>query len=435
MHTIIHWIEYIDDAMWGYLAVPLICLFGVYATYKTRAVQIRKAKRMIKLVTECYKAECGHDVRGINPLHAFYITLGGCVGIANVVAVCSAIKLGGPGALFWMWVAALFGMLVKYAEVYLGVQYRVTNIFNSYDGGPMYYLKAAFNSNALPLIFAILLAIYGVEVYMFKVVTDSFVINWGIPQYLAIVLLLTLILLVVSGGGKRVGAVSSYIMPVFLSLYCAMGVWVLMMHMEQIPAVLYMVITSAFTGHAAVGGFAGSTMMLAISQGVKRACYTGDIGVGYAGVVCAETSDGDPAKQANLTILGVFLDTFVVCTMSVLLVLVTDVWTMGLPESEWVRYALSLHFPLMSIFMPTLIFLLGFSSLIAFFHVGLKCAGYISPSFGKPVYYLYAITAFILFSFVEQTEAMLLMSFCGVCMLLLNVYGIIRLYDKVDFEA
>lgn len=434
MCNIIQWVEIIDDALWGYAAVPLICLFGLYATYQTGGIQIRKAGKLIKLLIDCYKEECGHDNRGINPLHAFYITLGGCVGIANIVAVCTAIKVGGPGALFWMWMAALFGMLVKYSEVYLGVKYRVANSMNSYDGGPMYYFKQVFESKWPSIVFAVLLAIYGVEVYMFKVVTDSFIINWALPNYVAITLLLTLILVVVSGGGKRVGMVSSYIMPVFLSLYCAMGLWVLMMHYHKIPGVFYLVVKSAFTGHAAVGGFAGSTVMLSLSQGVKRACYTGDIGVGYAGVVCAETCDSDYAKQANLTILGIFLDTFVVCTMSVFLVLVTDVWLMGLPESEWVHHALAMHFPWMNIFMPTLIFLLGFSSLIAFFHVGLKCADYISPYFGKPIYYIYATIAFICFSFVDQTEAMLLMSLCGVCMLLLNMYAIIKLYKEIDFN-
>jgi len=427
-------IELIDDAIWMYLAVPLICFFGIYATWKTNAVQIRKARQVGKLLIECYQSENCDSDRGINPLHAFYITLGGCVGIANVVAVCSAIKLGGPGALFWMWVSALFGMLVKYSEVYLGVKYRVVNQLNSYDGGPMYYFTQVFKSNWPSTVFAILLAIYGIEVYMFKIVTDAFVINWGLSHYFVMSALLLLILLVVSGGSKRVGEVSSYIMPAFLTIYCVMGVWVLLMHIDRIPSVLWMVVQSAFTGKAAVGGFAGSSALMAISQGVKRACYTGDIGVGYAGVVCAETSDADPKKQANLTILGIFLDTFVVCSMSVLLVLVTDVWTLGLPESEWVHQALAMHFPYMSIFMPILIFLLGFSSLIAFFHVGIKCVNYLSPKFGRPLYYIYATVAFVGFSFVDQTEALLLMSLCGACMLLLNMYAIIKLYHHIRFD-
>lgn len=432
--SIMFWMEILDDSLWSYAAVPFICLFGIYATYKTGAIQLKKIKQLKQLLVACYYEECGDHERGINPLHAFYITLGGCVGIANVVAVCSAIKVGGPGALFWMWVAAFFGMMVKYSEVYLGVKHRIPNDYNSYDGGPMYYFKKAFNSGIPSIIFAILLAIYGVEVYMFKVVTDSFVINWGIPNAIAIAILLGLILAVVSGGSKRVGKVSSYIMPVFLAIYCLMGTWVILMNIYKIPSVLYLVCKSAFTGHAAIGGFGGSSAILAISQGAKRACYTGDIGVGYAGVVCAETNDGNYKKQANLTIVGIFLDTFVICTMSVLIVLATDVWTMGLPESEWVKYALSMYFPGMNIFMPTLIFLLGFSSLIAFFHVGLKCMSYLSPSYGRIIYYIYATTAFICFSFVDQTKAMLVMSLSGVVMLLLNMYVISKLYDKVEFN-
>lgn len=434
MLMIIEIINAVDAVLWAYMAVPLICMFGLYATWQTGAIQVRKAKRILLLAKECYQKECAHDERGINPLHAFYITLGGCVGIANIVAVCTAIKFGGPGALFWMWVTALFGMLVKYAEVYLGVQYRVENSFHSYDGGPIYYLKKVFQSQWPSLLFALMLGIYGVEVYMFKVVTDSMIINWSIPNYIAIIGLLALILVVVQGGGKRVGYVCSMIMPFFLVLYCLMGVWVLIQHYDRVPGVFYMIITSAFSGQAAVGGFGGSTAMIALSQGVKRACYTGDIGVGYAGMVCAESSHADPKQQADLSILGIFLDTFLVCTMTVLLVLVTDVWTLGLPESEWVHQALAMHFPLMYIFMPVLIFLLGYSSLIAFFHVGSKAMRYVSPQYGERLYLVYAILAFVSFSFVDQSEALLLMSLCGACMLLLNVYAIIKLYKDIDFN-
>lgn len=429
---IIGFIEWLDDSVWSYVAVPLVIILGLYLTYQYRFAQLRRSRRIKSRLLECYQCEDDQTKRGINPLYAFYITIGGCIGVANIVAVCTAISMGGPGALFWMWVTAFFGMIVKYAEVYLGVKFRIPNDQGSYDGGPIYYLKKVFTSNIPSVVFAVMLAIYGTEVYMFKVVTDSFVAHWDLPQYMVIMGLLVLVLAAVGGGGHRIGQVCSLMMPVFILVYCVMGLWVLGNHLSEIPGVLLMVVRSAFTGHAAVGGFTGGTVLMAMSQGMKRACYTADIGVGYAGVVCAETQDSDPTKQADLSLLGVFLDTFVVCTMSVLLVLVTGVWTQGLPEADWVMTALSMYFPYMEIFMPIFIFLLGYSTIIAYFHVGHKCMRYLFPVVGGPLYYVYAVAAFIIFSFANQLQALLLMSFCGVGMLLLNLYAIICLYDEVE---
>jgi len=431
---IVAYIDWLDDSIWTYFAAPSIILFGILLTYKYKAAQITRISRIMPVLKECHESDKTCGDRGINPLYAFYITIGGCIGVANIVGVCAAVKIGGPGALFWMWVAAFFGTLVKYTEVYLGVKFRIPNQYGSYDGGPIYYLKRVFSSRIPSFLFAVLFAIYGTEVYMFKVVSDSFIINWMIPNYIVIPSLLLLIFVAVLGGGERIGQVCSYIIPAFIFLYCSMGLWVLLNNASQIPTILATVIKSAFTGHAAIGGFTGSGMLMAMSQGMKRACYTADIGVGYAGIVCAETQDSDPTKQADLSLLGVFLDTFLVCTMSVLLVLVTDVWTTSLPESEWVLRVLSLYFPYMNVFMPIFIFLLGYSTIISYFHVGHKCMQYLFPTNGGKLYYIYAASAFVLFSFADQSHALLLMSFCGVGMLLLNMCAIIYLHDEVTFN-
>lgn len=421
----------VDDFLWTYCCVPAITLLGLYLTIKLRGAQFHRAIRIKTLLDDYKKQQPNADRRGIDPLHAFYITIGGCIGVGNIVAVCTAVKIGGPGALFWMWVAAILGMIVKYAEVYLGITFRVPNQMNSYDGGPMYYFKKIFKSNIPSMLFALLLAIYGTEVYMFKVVSDSISINWHIPHYIVVISLLTLVLVTVMGGAKRVGQACSLVMPAFLAVYCIMGIWVLIQNASSIPSVLSMIVKSAFTGHSAIGGFAGSSAIYAISQGVKKACYTGDIGVGYAGVVCAETSDESPNHQADLSLLGVFVDTFIVCTMTIMITLSTGVWTQNIPSSEWVATSLGMYFPGMQIFMPILLFLLGYSTLIAFFHVGLKCARFIAPKIGTYIYYVYSTSVFLIFSYVDQSHALLLMSLCGACMLLLNLYAIIRLRHVV----
>jgi AGCS family alanine or glycine:cation symporter len=205
MVDIISMVDWLDESLWTYVAVPLIIFFGIFLTFCFKGAQVRRFCRIRKLLGECYAEKDENNQRGINPLHAFYITIGGCIGVANIVAVCTAVKIGGPGALFWMWIAAFFGMLVKYAEVYLGVKFRIANQLGSYDGGPIYYLKKVFSSNIPSYLFALMLAIYGTEVYMFKVISDTFIINWHLPNYLVIGALLALVIMAVSGGGKRVG--------------------------------------------------------------------------------------------------------------------------------------------------------------------------------------------------------------------------------------
>ncbi len=212
-----------------------------------------------------------------------------------------------------------------------------------------------------------------------------------------------------------------------------MTFYVLGKHLAELPAFFKLIVSSAFKGHAPLGGFAGSGMMLAVSQGVARSCYSGDIGVGYAAIVHSESRVKKPEKQAQLTLLGVFLDTFIVCTFSSLLILVTGVWHQDIPASLMVQTALAQYFPYMQFFMPVFIFILGFSSLIAFFFVGLKCSKYIFPKLGKRIYYVYAISMFILFSMVDQSTALAVMSITGAFLLSINLFAIHRLRKELQF--
>lgn len=425
-------LSHVDDVLWSFVAVPLVLALGIFFTIKARGLQLTRffsvCHYFAKTCTERHQSE-----RGINPLQAFFTSIGGCIGIGNLVAVCTAVQIGGPGAVFWMWVAAFLGMLVKYAEVYLGVLHRVPNDSGGYDGGPMFYLKKICKTPWVPRIFAILLAMYGAEVYMFKVVTDSIVINWSWEQNWVILVLLALIILAASGGIQRVGKICSAIIPTFLGIFMLMSGYVIIANITLLPDVFQMILSSAFNGHAAIGGFAGSGCLLAMSQGIARGCYTGDIGVGYAAVVHAESRESKPSAQAGLAILGIVIDTFVVCTLTTLLVLVTGVWSETIPASHLVQTALAQYFPGMQYFMPVFIFLLGYSTIIAFFCVGVKSMKFVFPKQGQKLFYLYAIPSFIIFSYVDQSEALLIMSIVGALLLCINIIGIYRLRREIDF--
>jgi AGCS family alanine or glycine:cation symporter len=259
---------------------------------------------------------------------------------------------------------------------------------------------------------------------MFKAVTESVSQSWNVPAEYVTVCLMILVLYAVIGGAERVGKFCSWLIPGFVLIYMIMSTWVLVLNYDKIPGIFALIFKSAFVGHAPVGAFAGSGVMYAISQGVKRACYTGDIGVGYAGVVAAQAHESSYGQQARFSYIGIVLDTFVVCTLSVLLILISGAWQSGLDESMMVTYALSQYFPGTHVFMPIFIFLLGYSTIIAFFHVGLCCMNYLSPRYGKIVYFTYAVVAFTVFSYLETHYAMVLMNICGALMLALNIVAL-----------
>lgn len=422
-----------EDFLWGYISLPAVILMGVVLSIQSKFVQIRKFPAVVKIFAGFFRN--GDEKKtGVHPLKAFFACVGGCVGVGNIVGICTAVQIGGPGALFWIWVTAIVGMVLKYSEVYLGLRYRVPNAHGGYDGGPMYFLQRVFKGRTMPAVAAVLLCIYGVEIYQFSVVTSAITINFDINQYLVTAVLLFLVIYAGLGGVRRVGTIASTTIPFFVFIYVGMALWVLYQHFYELPVVFSGVIDSAFGSSAAVGGFVGSTLLITMSQGVRRGCYTGDLGVGYASIIHSESCVTVPERQAALVIFDVFLDTFMVCTSSVLVILVTDVWHQPLSAGMLVQTALHMHFPYMHIFVPLFLFLLGYSTINAYFCAGIKCAQYLHPTIGRPLYFVYAVVVLGVFSFVDSTQAQSVMSIVGGLLLVLNSYGIYKLRKEVSFD-
>ncbi len=424
-----------NDFIWSHINFSLILIVGVLLTVSSGFFQFRKLPLIIKNFLHLCKNKHQHtENEGLHPIRTFFAAIGGSLGISNTVAVCTAVQIGGPGALFWIWIGGFLGMLVKYAEVYLGIVYRVKNSSGGYDGGPMYYLKKAFRTQWIPSLAAILLCVYSVEVYMFNVMVDSWTTSWSMNRYLVLGILLAITLASASGGIRRVGKISSIILPIFLCIYIIMSLYVIGSHISFLPEIFRKIIQGAFTAQSATGAFAGSSLALTISMGMSRACYSSDIGVGYSSVIHAESSTKHPGKQASLAIVAIFLDIFIVCTLSILMVLVTSTWQAPMDSLGMIQHALASSFPWMHLVMPFFLFLLGYSTLIAYFAVGIKCAEHISPKRGKKFYYLYACVTFFTCCFFDQMHALTIMSISGALLFLLNVAGIISLRKEINFH-
>lgn len=437
IQTIFEFLSSMEDTLWAYIGFPTILLFGIALTIGSRAMQIRKFPEIVReflgyIRGSKSKSSLPND--GLKPLKAFFASIGGCLGIGNVVGVATAIQIGGPGALFWIWITAILGSLVKYAEVYIGIKHKRTAPDGSHKGGPMFFLHDAFQSRIPSVLFCILLCLYGVEIYQFNIVATVTADAFHCQKIWTILLLLILVFWAAKGGLKRVSTVASVLVPFFISLYLLMGLWVIANYAAEIPHLLYDIFVSAWSPHAAEGGFVGSSLLLTLSQGVRRGCYSSDIGIGYASIIHSESTNSSPMKQARLLIFEVFMDTFLVCTLSAVLVLITGVWTSGLEPFKLVGTALSTHFPHMEYFMPFLLTLLGYSVVLTYLSAGTKTALFLSPERGKKIYFFYALGAFLFFSLQESRFAMCVMSFINLFLLFLNSLGLWKLKKEIVFD-
>ncbi len=427
----------VEEFFWSYIGAPGLIILGLYFTWKSRFFQIRQAGKIIQVFKSfAHKKYSDSTVRGIEPLQAFFASIGGAIGTGNLVSVGVTLQLGGPGAVFWLWFAGLMGMLVKYGEIFLGVRFRIQNNENSYTGGPSIYLRHVPHGFFWSGFAAILMCMYGTEIYIFRVVTYTLSEGWNLNQYFVIFALLFLVVGVGQGGVRMVGKVCSKIIPLFLVAYIGMGLFVLAKNFTVIPGIIALIFKHAFTPHAAIGAFAGNTIALAVTHGVRRACYVGDIGVGYAATMHAETQESVPARQACFGVIDVFLDVFVVCTMSMMILLVSGIWYQNVNPAFMVSNALSEYFSFVPYIWPLFMFLLGYTTLIAFFAAGRRAATSLAPTHGARIYELLATASLLIFSFLgTDAQCLSAMSIVGSLLLVCNLYGLFILKDYVTFDV
>ena len=356
------------------------------------------------------------------------------VGLGNIVFISVALMIGGPGSIFWTILASLSGMLLKYSEIYLGVKYRVQNPKGGFNGGPMYFLQKAFKPKIFAFIFAFLLCLYGVEISNFLIIVDRLEHSFEINRTVIILCLLAVVIYSAIGGIGRLANICTIIMPVFMLGYIIFSIYIIACNAEILPEFFKTVLVSAFAGHAPLGGFVGSSMILAAYLGISKTVYSGDIGIGYDSIVQSETRIINPHKQATLAIYALFTDTLI-CLLTNTMLGVTGAWyTLNdLAPSDIVANVLSGYIPYSEIFMTLLLFFAGFTTIIAYLAAGTKCAEFINPRFGKIIYLLYATFAFIFFCNFSQENVIVIMGLLSGLLVLLNVCGILKLRKDIKF--
>ena len=321
-----HWIDQLYVLIWSFPLPLLIIAIGLYLTYVLKGIQFRYLVYALKVALgrEHHSNEAGD----ITHFQSLMTALAATIGIGNIAGVSTAIAVGGLGALFWMWVTALIGMATRYAEAALAVKYRTTDHRGEMCGGPMYFIEYGLGWKWLSAAFALFGAVAafgGGNMIQANSVADVMQELFAIDPIWTGIILAVLTGVTIIGGIRSIGKVAGFLVPLMATFYIAAAAWVLILYYDRIPDVFATIITTAFTGQAAVGGFAGSTLILALQVGVSRGLMTSEAGLGTASIVAAAAQTDVPGRQALVSMTGCFLATVVMCTVTGLLLGVTGV--------------------------------------------------------------------------------------------------------------
>jgi len=332
---IVNFVNEVTGLLWGPFMLILLVGGGIFLTIRLRFIQFTHFGYMWKqtfgsLLSKDKPAE-NEDAEGnLTPFQAVTTALASTVGASNIVGVPVAIFFGGPGAVFWMWMTALFGMITKYAEVVLGVLYREKNENGEFVGGPMYYLKNGLNSKFLGNTYALLFMLTIVSGIMVQANSAAgSAATLGIPTSISGIVITLIVAIIVVGGVKRIGKVSEKFVPFMAALYVLGCLVIIIANITAIPSVIAMIFKYAFTPHAAAGGFAGSAVALTLRWGVARGAYSNEAGMGSAPIAHAAAKTDHPVRQGMWGMFSVFFDTLLICTMTALVILSTGIWQNG----------------------------------------------------------------------------------------------------------
>jgi alanine or glycine:cation symporter, AGCS family len=332
MQTIEKLIATLSGIVWGPPMLILLVGTGLYLTIILKGLQFRALPHAIKLI---WAKDAQHE-GDISHFAALMTALAATVGIGNIVGVATAITLGGPGAVFWMWMTGLVGMATKYSEAVLALKYREKGP-HGMRGGPMYYLSKGAGLPWLGILFAVFTACaaFGIgNMTQSNATAKILASTFQIPIEATGIVLTLLTGLVILGGIKAIGRFTSFIVPFMIITYVASCLWVLALNLNEIPAAFDLIFYHAFNPAAASGGFVGATIAAAMRFGIARGVFSNESGLGSAPIAAAAARTNDPVKQALVSMTQTFIDTLVVCTMTALVILTATSWTQGISAGE-----------------------------------------------------------------------------------------------------
>jgi alanine or glycine:cation symporter, AGCS family len=372
--TIAAWNAWLNGFVWGPPMIGLLIGAGLLLTIVTGAAQFRYLPLALGEVLGRLTKR-GGGKGNVSPFQAVATALASTVGVGNIAGVATALVLGGPGALFWLWVSGILGMATKFAEIVIALHYREPDASGTYRGGAMYTLEKGLGLPWLGAAFALItaLAAFGIgNMVQANSVAAALEATFGVPTALTGIVLAAVTGVVILGGIRRIGEVTQFLVPFMAILYLGGGLIILAMNAGQIPAALAMVFDGAFTGTAAAGGFAGSTVAMALRYGMARGLFSNEAGLGSAPMVHAAADTDHPVRQGLYGIFEVFVDTLLICTVTGLVILTTGTWTDGVTGAALSARAFEVGLPgtFGSIVVTGGLLLFSFSTLLGWSYYG-----------------------------------------------------------------
>lgn len=435
----------INNIVWGPGMLILLVGTGLYLTIGLRLFSFRKIPHGFANLWKGRKSS-GHGE--ISPFNALMTALAATIGTGNIVGVATAIFIGGPGALFWMWMTALAGMATKFSEILLAVHYREKTPQGNFVGGAMYFIKNGLGEKWkwLGTAFALLtvVACFGIgNLVQCNAISEAMLNTFSIPNWVTGIILFGVMSGVLLGGLKRIGEVAGMVVPIMAAVYIVLALIVLIVYADQIPRVFMWVIMDAFTPTAATGGFAGATVMMAVRMGMARGIFSNEAGLGSAPIAHATAATDDPMNQATLGMLDVFIDTLIVCSMTGFAILVTGMWNneLGYKGAAITINAFEAAMPgIGGLLVSICLLFFAFTTALGWCVYGERCAIYL---FGdkalKPFRFLYTIV--IPIGCITQLEVVwLLADTFNALMAIPNLVGLLLLSPVIfklvrEYEA
>ncbi|GAB6169726.1 sodium:alanine symporter family protein [Clostridium carnis] len=436
-------LQSVDNIVWGPPLLILLVGTGIYLTYKLKLLQILKLPLALKYVFSKDDEEGDEDAKGdVSSFGALCTALSATIGTGNIVGVATAIKAGGPGALFWMWIAAFFGMATKYAEGVLAIKYREVDENGEMAGGPMYYIKNGLGLNWLAKLFAIFgvgVALLGIGTFgQVKSIADAASIGFNIPIIVTALIVTILVALVTLGGIKRISKVSEKVVPFMAALYILGVIIVLIFNFTAIPEAISLIIKSAFNPQAALGGTVGITISIAMQRGIGRGVFSNEAGLGSAPIAAAAAKTKSPVKQGLISMTGTFIDTIIICTMTGLVIVITGSFRSSLEGAALTTAAFESGLPVALIgkyIVNIGLMFFAFTTILGWNYYGERCMEYLVGVKGiKP--YKFIFIAFVAVGpFMPLETIFIIADIVNGLMALPNLIGLIGLRKVVIEET
>lgn len=339
--------DFVGDLVWGPFMLAVLVGTGIYFTVRTGLFQLTYIRQIFKNTLGKLFSKKERSKNGVTPFQAVSTALAGTMGVGNIAGVGTALASGGPGALFWMWVSAFFGMMTKYAEVVLSMVYQTTDEKGNKIGGPMYYISRGLGWKWMGAVFSVLCAVaaFGIgNMTQSNAISENFSAVFHVDPLISGIVLALGAGLVILGGIKRIASFTSKLVPFMSVLYFLMTITIVVMNIGQIPAAFGTIFEGAFSLEAAGGGALGYVMMLALRYGFSRGVFSNEAGLGSAPIAHGAADCKEPVEQGMWGVMEVFLDTIVICTLTGLSILVTDSFQTGLDGAEFISLAFKTTF-------------------------------------------------------------------------------------------